>query len=441
MSEGQTGTPAGAATSTPSVDTATLVLFGAGDFAFNLYWQAIGFFLLFFYIDVMALPPSVAGTVFMLGAVWDGVADFAAGASAERLRMSYRRLIGWGAVPLGLAFAAMFAVPAGAAAWALAAQVVFRTLYAFTNIPYAAWTARLTTTSRERSLLAGLRMGFGSLAAVLVAVSTPHLVRLLGGYGGATAVLAAIGTPLLLVMTRRVPEPQPSISSSPAMTTRDALALLVRNRAFVAVNLATAAAGAAAALTSQSVLYYFRYVLRSGSDGPNALAGMAAVGLVAVPLWTALARTRGARWAWLAAAVLALVVTLIFAVYPAPSRAATAAFLLLMQAAFAGFSLASWTLLPDTVEWGEAHGGHRVEALAFGTFALVQKVALAGAGFAIGAIYQAGGFVAGAAQGPSSLAAIRWVMLTGPALLVTAMLVAVIAIPLRRDTLAVLRRA
>jgi hypothetical protein len=39
------------------------------------------------------------------------------------------------------------------------------------------------------------------------------------------------------------------------------------------------------------------------------------------------------------------------------------------------------------------------------------------------------------------LYAIRWLMLAGPALLIAAMLVAVIAIPLRRDTLLRVRRA
>ena len=77
----------------------TLVLFSAGDFAFNLYWQAISLYLLFFYMDALALPPATAGLIFMIGAIWDGAADFLAGAAAERMRLSYRRLGGRGAPP------------------------------------------------------------------------------------------------------------------------------------------------------------------------------------------------------------------------------------------------------------------------------------------------------------------------------------------------------
>ena len=408
-----------------------LVLFGAGDFAFNLYWQTISLYLLFFYIDALRLPPAVAGTVFMVGTVWDGAADFCAGAVAERSRLTYRRLIGTGALPLGLAFVVMFAVPAGAALPALLTQIAFRTLYAFTNIPYAAWTVRLATTGRDRSLVAGLRMGFGAAAAILVALAMPALVRNARDYAVAAAGLAVIGVPLLLLMVRYVPEPvrAPRPGGGPALG--PGLRLLLRNRAFVALNLAAAAGGAATALASQSVLYVFRYVLHDEPAGPRVLAAMALVSLVALPVWTLVAAVRGARPVWLGAGALALAIVTVMALLPVHDSVVTAAFLLAMQVAFAGFGLAAWTLLPETIDWGEARTGERVEALAFGTFALVQKVALASAGLAIGLAYQATGFVAGAVQGPASIAAIRAMMLAGPAVLVAAMLAAVVALPRR----------
>ncbi|MGN8000549.1 MFS transporter [Sphingomonas sp. 22176] len=415
---------------------AALLLFGAGDFAFNLYWQAVNLYLLFFYIDTLRLAPALAGTLFLVGATWDGAADFVAGVVAERMRRPYRWLIGWGAVPLGLAFVAMFAVPVGGWAAALAAQLGFRTLYAFTNIPYAAWTTRLAGTSAERSLLAGLRMIFGALAATLVAGTMPGLVRALGSYGAASALLASLGVPLLLAIAWKVPERRPPTEAATRLAITPALLLLARNRAFVALNFAAAAGAAASALTTQSVLYFFRYVLADDPAGPRALAVMAFASLVATPLWTIAARRAGARAAWLAACGLALALPAGFMLLPAPGVGAATLFLLGMQVSFAGFGLAAWTLLPDSVDWGAARSGVRVEAIAFGTFALAQKAALAAAGFAIGAIYQASGFVAGAPQAASSLAAIRWLMLAGPAVLLLGALAAVLALPLRRDTLA-----
>jgi GPH family glycoside/pentoside/hexuronide:cation symporter len=109
-----------------SPSRAILWLFGAGDFGFNLFWQSVSLYLLFFYLDVQAFSPGVAGGLLVIGAVWDGVADLLAGILADRWRVSYRKLVGWGAVPLGLAFVAMFAATPAAVALALAGQLAFR---------------------------------------------------------------------------------------------------------------------------------------------------------------------------------------------------------------------------------------------------------------------------------------------------------------------------
>ncbi|WP_261294914.1 MFS transporter [Sphingomonas hylomeconis] len=419
--------------------TGSLVLFASGDFAFNLFWQSISLYLLFFYIDVLALPPLVAGLVFMAGTVWDGIADLIAGAVAERTRLSYRRLVGWGALPLGLAFVAMFAVPMHAAVWVLLAQMLCRTLYAFTNIPYSAWTTRLSDAPEVRTLLAGLRMMFGAAAAALVALGLPVLAARYG-YPGAAAVLAMLGVPLLVLVARRVPEPQRARTGAPASLAGQLRALL-RNRAFVTLNIAAASGGAAAALLGQSVPYYYRYVVADPAGGPHALAAMGVASAVILPLWTLLATRIGARAAWLIAALIGLIALGLFAWQPLEAARAALALLVVTSIAFAGFNLAAWALLPATVDWGGAQRGVRVEALAFGAFAFVQKIALAIGGLAIGAVYDASGFVAGAAQAPAVAATIRWLMLGGPALLIALSLAAMLAHPLRRHTLAELRRA
>jgi Na+/melibiose symporter-like transporter len=407
-----------------------MVLFASGDFAFNLYWQSISLYLLFFYIDVLGLPPVMAGLVFMLGTLWDAIADLAAGALAERTRASYRQLIGWGAVPLGLAFVVMFALPKEAAGWILLAQMLFRTLYAFTNIPYSAWTTRLSAEPEVRTALTGLRMMFGAAAAALVALGLPALASVYG-YAHAAALLALVGVPLMLVVAIKVPEPRRSLLRGVPSSAGAQITALLRNRAFVTLNIAAATGGAAAALIGQSVPYYYRYVMAYPGGGPHALAAMGVASALVLPLWTMLATRTGARRAWLAAAVVGLAALCVFAWQPIDSAVGTLALLVVLSTAFAGFNLAAWALLPDTVDWGEARGGVRVEALAFGAFAFVQKIALALSGLAIGAVYGASGFVAGAAQAPAVSATIRWLMLGGPAALIAISIAAMLAHPRR----------
>ena len=63
-----------------------LLLFAFGDFAFNLYWQSIMLFLLFYYTDAIGLPIAIAATTYMVASVWDGIANFTAGVLIDRRR-------------------------------------------------------------------------------------------------------------------------------------------------------------------------------------------------------------------------------------------------------------------------------------------------------------------------------------------------------------------
>src|SRR3569832_2815437 len=115
----------------------------------------------------------------MIGSVWDGTADLLASIWAERGRRAYARGVGYGAVPLGVAFPLLyFAPPVQGMAFVAAlliAQFAIRSLYAMVNIPYAAWSARLSTDRRDRAAIAGLRMLFGTLAADVVSLSPERI--------------------------------------------------------------------------------------------------------------------------------------------------------------------------------------------------------------------------------------------------------------------------
>ncbi|WP_447412288.1 MFS transporter, partial [Clostridium perfringens] len=92
----------------------------------------------------------------------------------------------------------------------------------------------------------------------------------------------------------------------------------------------------------------------------------------------------------LGAVALATVASIAFALSDDGAAWRADLFLVTMQAALAAFSFVFWAMLPDTVEYGEYHGGVRVEALSFGVAAFLQKVSIGAAtaitGFAYAAI-------------------------------------------------------
>ncbi|MEG3175530.1 glycoside-pentoside-hexuronide (GPH):cation symporter [Sphingomonas sp. RB3P16] len=426
---------------------AQFALFGAGDFACNLYWQSVSLYLLFFYTDVLGLSAALAGTLYMAGALWDGIADLLVGIAAQRPGVRYRRFIAIGALPLGAAFVLLYATPSltgTALAVAIGAtQILFRTLYAVVNVPYAAWSARFSPDSRDRTTLAGVRMLFGTAAALLVTIGTPWIAlhatgstTLQPGYAAAAIVYGVVGTGLLLALVAGVRETRPAHSVRADAPILTCLHVLLRNRAFVTLNLAAMVAGLAAAVLTQSVLYFFKHVAAQPAQGPQALAAMAVAGTIAVPLWMLVTRQIGLRAAWFVAVVWGLGCLALFGFIG--GGIAAIAILALLQAAFTGFNLIFWSMLPNTVEYGEAKGGARVEALAFGVAALLQKIGLAAAAGLLGLFYRHIGYVAGAAQSSTTIAGIRDLMVyAGSAGLVASALV-MLGNPLKRGVHAAL---
>jgi sugar (glycoside-pentoside-hexuronide) transporter len=395
-----------------------LLLFAFGDFAFNLFWQSIMLFLLFYYTDALAIPIGIAATTYMVASIWDGIANFAAGALVDRRRdgVRYGPLIAVGAVPLGLAFVLAYLPPLATGAWAIAAvfgaHLLFRTFYAGVNVPYLAMSARISPDPRDRAFVAGMRMLFGTAAAVTVALCTVPVGRWLTGssaaqsYLGAAMVFAGVGAAILIlvgVTYREGTQPQRPMPSSLGQ----ALSSLAHNRAFVALNAAMMAMIVAVTVLNKSVLYYFKYLLNDPEAGQLALASMGLVSGIAIPLWMLLGRHVGLRALWLIAAGLGIVGLLVFSAVRFDGARTMQLFLVGMQVTIIGLNFVFWAMLPNTIEYGERATGLHVEGTVFGVAALLQRIAIGIATAILGWSFDSAGYVANVQQSGDTLAGMR----------------------------------
>ena len=424
-----------------------LIAFASGDFAFNLYWQSSLFYLLFFYTEILSLPPALAGVVALAGSVWDGAADLAIALTVESTRRTPRWFVVRAAVPLGLSFTGLYVAPtapvAGLAVVALAAQLLFRSCYAIANVTYSAWSVRVSSQSADRGIIAGARMIFGAFAALTVTFVTTHHSRALGSrmdagsFFASAVVLAIVGTVTLLLLVAVIRDGRrdilPQDTPGPAVPIRNSLAALTRNRSFVTLNLAALASSVAGGLLIQSVLYHFGAVAHDAPTGSQALATMSIVGAACVPGWMLLGRAIGTRAAWLVAATLALATCALFAALGRSDSVATELFLVVMQVALTGFSYAFWAMLPDTVEFGELATGIRLETTTFGAAALLQKLGVGLASALLGLTYQLVGYRV-AAAGAAHAGGTVLTMVAGPALFIALSVPLMLANPLRRGT-------
>lgn len=420
-----------------------LLLFAFGDFAFNLYWQSIMLFLLFYYTDALELPIAIAATTYMVASVWDGLANFAAGVVVDRRPNSfhYGALLVAGSVPLGLSFALVYSPPVGVSVLGvtsvLVAHLLFRTAYAAVNVPYLAMSARISPDSNDRAFVAGMRMLFGTAASVVVALGTIPIGQWLTGtsttraYLAAAIVFAIVGAAILVWVgatyreAARVERPLPA-------SLKAALLSLARNRAFLALNAAMMAMIVAVTVLGKSVLYFFKYLLNDPAAGQLALASMGVVSAIAIPLWMLAGRFVGLRALWLIATALAMISLTAFALVDVRTPLGMQVFLVIMQAIIVGLHFTFWAMLPNTIEFGELKTGLHVEGTVFGVAALLQRIAIGIATAILGWSYASAGYVANVRQSAETLTAMRGTVALVPLLFLALSSLAMLFNPLGR---------
>jgi len=406
--------------------------YAVGDFAMNFYWQSMALFLIFFYTDVLGISALWAGITFMIASIWDGISDPIMGIIADRTRTRqgrYRPYLIYGSLPLAaslvLAFLPVPVEGAAAVVWALATHLLLRTFYTVVSIPYSSLSARLTGDANERISLAGYRMQCAALGGLTVAYFGPMLVAFLGqgnprlGWPLTMGVLAVVSVFLftLCYLTTAEPEDAPGEPFSVADTMSTVVAdskgfwnLLRTNRPLAQVFGMIIVGSITLTMFSKNLLYYFKYQLENPGAASWGLALPAAVMVLTVPVWGFIAKKTSKRIAWLTGCAWTGAGFLAFFVIDTKDVTVIAVNLAALGAGSAAFAVLFWSMLPDTVEYGEWATGVREEAKVFGFAAFAQKLALGINAGLLGVLLNLAGFTPNQPQTPETLTAMKAIM-------------------------------
>lgn len=415
----------GAPALAPPLTTSRYIGYGLGDFAFNFYWLPLQVFLLKYYTDVLGLSSSVAGTIIMVCLVWDGAIDPAIGMLANRTRTRwgrYRPYMLFGCVPLAASFSLLFFPVAlkdsSLIIYALATQLLFRTLYAAVNIPYGAMMASMTRDSMERNWLAGVRMLFAFTGSALVGYMTPRLVQHFAvsnadsAYFIAAAVLSGCAVLVILLCFALTDERLEVDSHANALTRSppliDMLRMIGRNVPFLQVMAGIALFSFAYIAVNTSLPYFMQYYMKQDAAATGNAAGMIPlVQMFAILPWTIASRFLGKRWAWITGLLIAFGGLLGLYLIDAPSLQTVYILLGVFSVGAAAIAVNFWSMVPDTVEYGEWRSGIRAEGFIFGFVTLIQKIALGLASAFVGAYLSHIGYVANQAQTGAALSGLK----------------------------------
>jgi len=420
--------------------------YGIGDYAICLYWSGVGLYLLYFYTDVVGISPLYAGWIYAIGITWDAITDPFMGFIAERTRSkwgSYRPFIIFGSVPLALSFVMLFWVPPFEGTFLflflLLVNIFHRSCFTIVSVPYSSLTARITDDSDERTKLTTARMLAASFGTFSISAAGFPIVLFFGSGNESTGFLflgLISGSIAILILAitvyfvkERTFDPVNQINANFKLIAKS----VSQNYPFWIVFSSILILGSTALMFNNNLIYFVKYSLDLHAYQGLILGTSGGFTLLAIPFWALLALQLGKRNSWLIAMVWLLIGFLAFYFYPTQSLSE-----LLIILAFLGFGNGAtgvlfWSMLPDTIEYGEWKTGIRTESSLYGFMTFAQKGAIGISALLLGIILTNIGFIPNETQSQETLDSLKMVMSWVPISGVILSLVMVIFYPINKS--------
>ena len=422
----------------------TRIGYGIGDIAICLYWSGVGLYLLYFYTDVVGISGSLAGLIYFIGMAWDAATDPFMGYIAERTRTKwgvYRPYLLFGNIPLALSFVLLFWVPplegSSLFFFLLFANLLHRTCFTLVSVPFSSLTPRITSDSQERTNLTGFRMLGAQTGTNLMALLAFPIIFWVGGddesmgfiFLASVAGITAIIIHLITFITVKEPDNDQGIERVGG-SLADAARAIGKNKPFWLVFSATLIVGITTIFFGNNLIYYTKYALDLHEHQGTILFTSGIVAFLSIPIWWIISNRLGKKITWLISSTLTLSSLILFYLYDIKTLNE-----LLFLVAFIGFGSGAggilfWSMLPDTIEYGEVLTGVRSESSLYGFMTFAQKGSIAIAVLILGWVLDAIGYQANQVMSASTVDNMKIIMTLIPILGISCSLIIIYFYPI-----------
>lgn len=365
--------------------------YGLGDTASNIVFQMVANFMLIFYTDVFGITAAAAGTLLLVVRLFDGITDPVMGTIADRTRAKlggYRPYLLYLAVPFGIFAVLAFYTPDWSYNYKLAYAYVtyglLMTVYTAINIPYGALGGTMTTDPTERASLQSYRFAMAMFAMFLVVWAIPKLVVFFGegsdqqGYPVAMLFMSVLAILCFVLCYFLTSEEKVQIEGEEKAKLSD-FYLLLKNSQWTLVALISLFTLILIGVRSSVAPHYIKYYLEQ-PDLISSFLTVAAIGSVLGAVSTHLLTKRIQKISLFKVALIVIIISHILFFFVPPSSVAVI-FSLFFVANFAHMIITPlmFSMVADTIDFGEKISGKKLTAIAFSGHLLAIKL-----GFAIG---------------------------------------------------------
>ncbi|HRX43373.1 MAG TPA: MFS transporter, partial [Clostridia bacterium] len=338
--------------------------FGAGDTAATLSHTIISFFFLIYLTDVIGIRPALAGSVVLIGKIWDAVTDPLVGHISDntRSRLGRRRFyLATFALPLGISFFFLWALPQGMSETgvfilASLAFMLHMTFVTLVMVPYQAILPEMVDDYDQRTSFTAYRMLFSILGGLL-AVAIPDII--VGGYADKYKgfMLMAVIFAVIIAIAPLFPffgtyEKQREVQRQKFPGFKTYLKPIFSNVPFRLSILIYFFTWSGIAMVEAMFMYFFTYWLRREDLFLIIVATLFILAAVFLPIWVRISEKLEKRTAYMIG-ILELAISLILVIFIKPDTPVWMIFALVVFLAL-GVSAAHvmpHTLIPDCIDY------------------------------------------------------------------------------------------
>jgi GPH family glycoside/pentoside/hexuronide:cation symporter len=396
----------------------TKLAYGAGDLGPAITANILAFFLLFFFTNVAGINPGLAGSILLVGKIWDAVNDPVVGVLSDRTQNRMGRRLPWmlwGAIPFGVFYVLQWLVPRFSAdpttnqwwlvGYYILVSILFNTAYTAVNLPYTALTPELTQDYNERTSLNSFRFLFsigGSIASLLLAQVIFAVLKPSAAPGdscnagvmqytvlGVVCAVVSIASlywcvwgvrrQVMVAENRRL-----EAEATETIPLLEQLRIAFSNRPFLYVIGIYFCSWLAVQITASIIPYFVVNVMQREDQFIPVLLAVQGTSLVMLFVWTEVSKRVGKKAVYfMGMGVWIIAQAGLYFLKPGQIG------LMYALAVMAGFGVATaylipWSMVPDVVELDELQTGQRREGVFYSFMVLLQKVGLAVGLFVLG---------------------------------------------------------
>ncbi len=245
--------------------------YGLGAVGKDMVYMLSASYVLYYFQDILGVSAAAMGVILLVARIFDAFNDPVMGVIVAKTRTRWGKFRPWlfiGTLTNAVILYMMFAAPpsldaAGLVAYAAVTYIMWGVTYTMMDIPYWSMIPAFTEGGKEREGLTTLARSCAGVGSALVTIATMPLVHALGGNDEKTGfrlfalIVAIIFVVFITITCVSIKEKATVEMKSPGVG--EMFKALIQNDQAMAVVVAIVVINTAIYVTSNLVIYFFKY--------------------------------------------------------------------------------------------------------------------------------------------------------------------------------------